>query len=141
MGVVILIVEDEPSNRKLFRDILESRQYAVIAAVDGRQAVELAVTRKPDLILMDIGLPGANGLDATRILKANSATRAIPILGLTAYAMKEDEEKAIRAGCDGFVAKPVEIGELIEQVARHFPGSRLDTSARQQAKLSVTGRP
>ncbi|OGO35737.1 MAG: hypothetical protein A2147_06650 [Chloroflexi bacterium RBG_16_57_8] len=120
MEDVILIVEDEVTNQKLFRNVLESRGYTVVVADDGRQAVEIALRQRPSLVLMDIGLPGMNGLDVTRCLKGNEHTRDIVVVALTAYATKEDQEKALEAGCDGFLAKPIDIVDLVEEVARHL---------------------
>ncbi len=117
----ILIVEDEPLNLRVFRDVLEHQGYTVITAVEGKEAVDLAVDRNPGLVLMDIGLPGMSGLEATKILKRNAMTRDIPIVALTAYAMKEDEERAIQAGVTGFLSKPIDMKELLEEVARFLP--------------------
>ena len=88
-------------------------------ATDGEQGVELARARKPDLILMDIMMPKMDGLEATRILKADTTTKNIPIIALTSYAMKGDKERALEAGCDGYIAKPVDIQELLKAV-EHF---------------------
>ena len=120
MKQTILIVEDEPANQRLFRDLFESRGYAVISATDGLQAVDMAMRQVPHLILMDIGLPGVSGLDATRMIKANESTGHIPVVALTAFAMKEDEDRASQAGCDGFLSKPVDIKVLLGEVARRL---------------------
>ncbi len=117
MTKVILVVEDEPKNLKLVRDLLQISGYTTIEATDGKQGVELAKARKPDLILMDIRMPVMDGLEATRILKTDTTTRNIPVLALTSYAMKGDKERILEAGCDGYLAKPLDIQELLKEVA------------------------
>ena len=121
MGKTILIVEDEPRNLKLFRDLLQRFGFVTVEATDGEQGVELARTRKPDLILMDIMMPKMDGLEATRLLKADAETKHIPIIALTSYAMKGDRERTLAAGCDEYIAKPVDIQELLEAVERFAP--------------------
>jgi two-component system cell cycle response regulator DivK len=120
MAKVILIVEDEPINLKLVRDVLQVSGYTTIEATDGKQAVKLAKTRKPDLILMDIQMPVMDGLEATRILKADATTRNIPVLVLTSHAMKEDIEKILQAGSHGYLTKPFDIRELLQMVAKYL---------------------
>ena len=120
MQKVILIVEDDPMSLELFRDLLEVSGYTTLEATDGRQGVELAKEKKPDLILMDIQLPVMDGLEATSILKADPATKNIPIIALTAYAMEEDEERALQAGSDGYLTKPIRIEEFLEEVAKYL---------------------
>jgi two-component system cell cycle response regulator DivK len=122
MAKVILIVEDEPKNLKLVRDLLQVSGYKTIEATDGKQGIELAKTRKPDLILMDIMMPKMDGLEAARILKADATTRNIPIVALTSYVMKGDKERILQAGCDGYIAKPIDIQELLEKVSEYLPG-------------------
>ncbi len=121
MVKMILIVEDEPKNLKLFRDLLQHSGYTTIEATDGEQGVELAKARKPDLILMDIMMPKMDGLEATRILKTDTTTKNIPILALTSYAMKGDKERILEAGCDGYLAKPIDIQEFLGKVAEYLP--------------------
>ena len=108
----ILIVEDNPSNLKLVMMLLRRVGHEVLSAVDAESGMALALSDRPDLILMDIQLPGMDGLTATRQLKQNPATAAIPIIALTALAMKEDEPKAIAAGCDAYIAKPLRYQQL-----------------------------
>jgi CheY-like chemotaxis protein len=120
MAKVILVVDDEPNNLKLVRDLLQVFEYTTIEATDGKQAVELARAMKPDLILMDIMMPKMDGLEATRILKADAGTRNIPILALTSQAMKGDKERILQAGCDGYLTKPIDIHELREKVAEYL---------------------
>ncbi len=117
---VILIVEDDPMSLELFRDVLQVSGYATLEATDGRWGVELAQEKKPDLILMDIQLPVMDGLEATSILKADSATKNIPIVALTAYAMEEDEERVIQAGADGYLTKPIRIQGFLAKVEEHL---------------------
>ncbi len=122
MAKTILIVEDEPKNVTLLRDLLQVSGYKTIEATDGKQGVELAKSKKPDLILMDVQMPVMDGLEATRILKAEAATSNIPVLALTSYAMTGDEERILEAGCDGYLAKPYNIQELLKQVAKYLSG-------------------
>ena len=116
MAKVILIVEDEPKNLKLVRDLLKRIGYITIEATDGEQGVELARAKKPDLILMDIQMPVMDGLEATRILKADATTKNIPVFALTSYAMKGDKDRILEAGCDGYLTKPIDIQELVKEV-------------------------
>ncbi len=120
MAKVILIVEDEQKNLKLIRDLLQKFGYTTIEATDGKQGVEMAKATNPDLILMDMQMPVMDGLAATRILKADPTTSNIPIVALTANAMKGDEEKIREAGCDGYIAKPVDIKELLKEVSKYL---------------------
>ena len=122
MAKVILIVEDEPKNLTLLRDLLQVSGYKTIEATDGEKGVELAKARKPGLILMDIQMPEMDGLEATRILKTDATTSNIPVLALTAYAMKGDEERILEAGCDGYLTKPFDIKELLKEVAENLSG-------------------
>ncbi len=122
MAKLILIVEDEPKNMTLLRDLLQVTGYSTNEATNGKEGVELAKTSKPDLILMDIQMPEMDGLEATRILKTDAATRDIPILALSSYAMKGDKERILAAGCDGYLAKPFDIKELLKTVAAYLSG-------------------
>ena len=121
MAKVILIVDDEPKNIKLFGDLLQKFGYTIIEATDGKQGVELAKARKPDLILMDIMMPNMDGLEATRSLKADASTSSIPIIALTSYAMAGDKERILQAGCDQYITKPVDIKEFLKKVAEYLP--------------------
>ena len=120
MEQVILIVEDEPRNLKLIRDLLEVSGYMVLEAIDGKQGVEIAKAKKPDLILMDIQLPVMEGFEATRILKADERTRDIPIMALTAHAMEGDEEKIKAAGCDGYISKPIDTRGFLNKITEYL---------------------
>ena len=113
----ILVVEDNATNMKLSRFLLESADYTVIAATNAETGVTLAREAHPDLILMDIQLPGMDGLQATGLLKADEATRDIPVIALTALAMKGDEERILAAGCDGYIAKPLDYRDFLAVVA------------------------
>jgi two-component system, cell cycle response regulator DivK len=114
----ILVVEDNSSNLKLVTYVLESGGHTVLATADAEAGLTLARAEQPDLILMDIQLPGMDGLQATTLLKGDDATRAIPVVALTALAMKGDAERILEAGCDGYIAKPVAFQRLLETVAR-----------------------
>lgn len=116
----ILIVEDETLNMILVRDVLQVFGNTTLEATDGKQGVELAKEKRPDLILMDIQMPVMDGLEATRVLKADADTRDIPIVALTSHAMKGDEENILRAGCDGYLSKPISIKELKKTVAEYL---------------------
>ncbi len=116
----ILVVDDNPVNLKLAADVLESEGYDVQRAVDAEQALQVIGGRQPDLILMDVALPGMDGLTLTRKLKEEEATRGICIVALTAFAMKGDEQKARDAGCDGYIAKPINTRDLCAQVAGYL---------------------
>jgi two-component system cell cycle response regulator DivK len=113
----ILIVEDSPDNMMLTELLLQSVGHAVLSAVDAEAGLTLARAELPDLILMDIQLPGMDGLEATALLKRDEATRAIPVIALTALAMKGDEERIRAAGCDGYIAKPMRHQEFLATIA------------------------
>ena len=104
----VLLVEDNPMNLELATDLLEACGIEVIAANSGEAAMKLAQEQRPNLILMDLSLPGMDGLQATAALKANPQTRLIPVVAVTAHAMKGDEQKALDAGCEGYITKPID---------------------------------
>ena len=112
----ILLVEDNEMNRDMLSRRLQRRGHEVLEAVDGAEGVALAKSRRPGLILMDMSLPVLDGWEATRHLKADPATSAIPVIALTAHAMSEDREKALQAGCDDYDTKPVEFGRLVGKI-------------------------
>jgi CheY-like chemotaxis protein len=114
----ILVVDDNPANMKLASDLLEWSGYQISKAMNAEQALEAIRQTPPDLILMDIWLPGMDGLTLTRKLKADDATKRIRIIALTAFAMKGDERKAFDAGCDGYITKPIDTRKLPDQIAR-----------------------
>src|ERR1700731_2819879 len=113
----ILIVEDNEMNRDMLSRRLIRRGYEIAMAVDGAEGIAAAIAGQPDLILMDMSLPVVDGWEATRQLKAEASTRAIPVIGLTAHAMAGDREKVIEAGCDDYDTKPVELPRLLEKIA------------------------
>ncbi len=115
---LILVVDDNPTNLKLVTDVLEWADYQVLQAMDAEQAVRAIKQSIPDLILMDIELPGMDGLTLTRKLKADDATRSICIVALTAFAMKGDQARALAAGCEAYIAKPIDTRRLPEQIAQ-----------------------
>jgi two-component system cell cycle response regulator DivK len=123
-GEHILIVEDNPKNLKLLRDVLQFRGYVISAAETGEAGVILARAEQPALILMDIQLPGMDGREATQVLKADAKTRHIPIVALTAFAMKGDRERLLAEGFDGYVPKPINIKEIPQVVEQYLSGQR-----------------
>lgn len=112
----ILVVDDNQDNRELVVKILKNRGYQMIEAIDGEDALEKATAECPDLILMDISIPKINGYEVTRRLKGQMKFKDIPIIALTAHAMKGDREKTMEAGCDGYISKPINIHELPDQI-------------------------
>jgi two-component system cell cycle response regulator DivK len=114
----ILLVEDNEMNRDMLSRRLIRSGFEVAIAVDGRQGVEMATTEMPDVILMDMSLPEIDGWEATRMIKGNPQTSAIPVMGLTAHAMAGDREKCLAAGCDEYGSKPVDFADLIEKIQR-----------------------
>ena len=120
MSTRILIVDDNPVNLKLATDVLEMEGYAVEKAVDAEQAQEMLKSATPDLILMDIALPGMDGLTLTRKLKTDEKLKHIPVVAMTAFAMKGDDRKALDAGCDGYITKPIDTRKLPQQVAAYL---------------------
>ncbi|HEV3346387.1 MAG TPA: response regulator [Methylomirabilota bacterium] len=112
----ILLVEDNEMNRDMLSRRLVRRGYEVVIAVDGEQGIAMARSEAPALILMDMSLPGVDGWEATRRIKAAPETRAIPVIALTAHAMSGDREKAVAAGCDDFDTKPVDLARLLEKI-------------------------
>jgi len=118
----VLVVEDNTANMTLAVFLLESAGHTVLSASDAEAGLTLARDEQPNLILMDIQLPGMDGLQATVLLKRDDATRAIPVIALTALAMKGDEERIRAAGCDGYVAKPIHYKDFLATVAAHLVG-------------------
>ena len=116
MPKTILIVEDNELNMKLFRDLIEASGYSVVGTANGFEALDLARKHRPDLILMDIQLPGISGLEVTQWLKQDDELRTIPVVAVTAFAMKGDEERIRRGGCEGYISKPISVGSFIETV-------------------------
>src|SRR6266571_7435246 len=127
----VLIVEDNPANMTLATFLLESAGHSVLKATDAETGVALAAAERPDLILMDIQLPGMDGLRATALLKADDATKDIPVIALTALAMKGDEERIRAAGCDGYIAKPLAYKNVLAVINAHLLKADLEHSTIQ----------
>jgi two-component system cell cycle response regulator DivK len=121
MSKRILVIEDHEDNRRILRDLLTSAGYEPLEAVTGEEGVALAGTHRPDLILMDIQLPGLDGYEATRRIKANPALRHIPVIAVTSYALSGDDVKARAAGCDAYVTKPFSPRALLAKVREYLP--------------------
>ena len=121
-GERVLIVEDHERNMKLFRDVLSAKGYRILEATSGAQAIELAREHVPDIVLMDIRLPDVDGIDALERLRSDERTSSIPVLAVTAQAMRGDRERFLAAGFDGYVPKPVDIAELAATVKKHCEG-------------------
>ncbi len=121
MSKLILVVEDQEDNRRIMRDLLASAGYEVIEAVTGEDGVTAAETHRPDLILMDIQLPGLDGYEATRQIKANPDLEHIPIIVVTSYALSGDDVKAFEAGCNAYVSKPFSPRQLLAQIREYLP--------------------
>jgi CheY-like chemotaxis protein len=115
-GTKVLLVEDNELNRDMLSRRLIRRGFNVVTAVDGESAIQISRESSPDLILMDMGLPGMNGWDATRAIKGNPATCAIPVVALTAHALNADRERAFAAGCDAFETKPIDLDRLLNTI-------------------------
>lgn len=118
MAKTILIIEDDALNMKLFNDLLQSQGYNTVQTMDGREAVALVRETRPDVILMDIQLPEISGMELTRTIKADDGLKDIPIVAVTAFAMKGDEERIRESGCDGYISKPISVPGFLETVAR-----------------------
>ena len=116
----VLIIEDNELNRKLITSLLLLKNYKVLEAEDAETGIEIARKWMPDLILMDIQLPGMDGLTATRVLKSDDNLKSIPIVAVTSYAMSGDEDKAIAAGCVGYITKPIETREFIKSISGYI---------------------
>ncbi len=119
-GKTVLLVEDNPHNRKIFSGMLVHSGFAVVEAEDGHQALAALTPDKalPDVILMDLSIPGVDGWEVTRRLKADARTKPVPIIALTAHAMRGDEERARAAGCDHYLAKPISPKKVVEEVRK-----------------------
>ena len=122
MAKTVLIVEDNELNMKLFRDLLEAHGYQTSGTSNGIEALDLVRKLRPDLVLMDIQLPQVSGLEVTRWIKDDPELRAIPVVAVTAFAMKGDEERIREGGCEAYLSKPISVGKFLETV-RHFLGT------------------
>lgn len=118
MAKTILIVEDNDLNMKLFNDLLQAHGYETLQTKDGREAVDIVREHRPDLVLMDIQLPEISGLEVTKMIKSDDELKSIPVIAVTAFAMKGDEEKIREGGCEGYIAKPISVPTFLETVAR-----------------------
>ncbi len=118
MAKSILIVEDNKLNMKLLNDLLQAHGYQTVQSMNGRDVVNLGRSNKPDLILMDIQLPDISGLEVIKLLKADDDLKTIPIIAVTAFAMRGDEEKIIDGGCDDYIAKPISVPLFLDTVAK-----------------------
>ncbi len=116
MAKTVLIVEDNELNMKLFHDLLDAHGYETLQTKNGLEALEIAKEHRPDLILMDIQLPEVSGLEVTRWIKDDEDTRAIPVVAVTAFAMKGDEEKIRQGGCEAYIAKPISVAGFLSTV-------------------------
>jgi two-component system, cell cycle response regulator DivK len=123
-GARILVVEDNDKNRKLVRDVLTFKGYEVIESETGEEGVRLAQERRPSLVLMDIRLPGIDGVEALRRLRAEETTRGIPVMAMTASVMSEDRQKIMAAGFDGYQSKPINVTDFVAAVAELLERSR-----------------
>lgn len=120
MSKTVLIVEDNELNMKLFNDLLEAQGYRTVKTSDGVEALQLARQHKPDLILMDIQLPEVSGIEVTRWIKDDDALKSIPVIAVTAFAMKGDEERIREGGCDAYLSKPISVTKFIETVRSYL---------------------
>ncbi|MBL4600590.1 MAG: response regulator [Rhizobiaceae bacterium] len=123
MAKSILIVEDNELNMKLFNDLLEANGYEIIKTRNGLEALDLARAHKPDLILMDIQLPEVSGLEVTKWLKEDDELHKIPVIAVTAFAMKGDEERIRQGGCEAYISKPISVGSFVETIKFHIGDS------------------
>ena len=119
-GKTVLLVEDNPHNRKIFSGMLAHAGFRVVEAVDGNEAMTKLAADKPHLVLMDLSIPGIDGWECTRRIKGDPATRDLPVIALTAHAMRGDEERAREAGCDGYLSKPVSPKKVVEVVKKYL---------------------
>lgn len=127
MNETVLLVEDNEDSRALITKVLVLAGYKVIETESGEEAVSLARAVHPDLILMDLSLVGMDGLSATALLKKDPVTRDVPVVALTAYAMEGDRERILKAGCDGYLSKPVDVRKLAETISGYMRGTQVDT--------------
>jgi two-component system cell cycle response regulator DivK len=125
-GTLVLVIEDNPKDSKLVGEVLRAKGYEIAHAATAEAGIELARSRKPDLVLMDVMLPGMDGREATKILKADAQTRHIPIIALTASAMKGEREKLLASGFDGYMPKPIDIKE-VPKVVESYVSRRRET--------------
>jgi two-component system cell cycle response regulator DivK len=123
MSAKVLVVEDNELNMKLFHDLLEAHGITTIQTNNGRDVLELARANRPDLILMDIQLPEVSGLEVTKWLKADADLKSIPVIAVTAFAMKGDEQKIREGGCEDYISKPISVVKFMDTVRKYLPAS------------------
>jgi CheY-like chemotaxis protein len=121
----ILVVEDNELNMKLVKGLIKIGKYRMLEAIDAESGIQLIREQRPDLVLMDIQLPGMDGLSATKIIKEDPSLKDIPIVALTSYAMQGDKEKALEAGCTGYIAKPIDTRKFLETVSQYIKDDNL----------------
>ncbi len=117
----VIIVEDNAKNRKIMADLLRVHGYSYIEAVDGQEGLELTIEKKPDLVLMDVQLPRLDGYEATKMIKTDERTSHIPVIVVTSFAMKNEENRAREAGCDEYISKPIDIHSFVETIKKFLP--------------------
>ena len=120
MAKTVLIVEDNDLNMKLFHDLLDAHGYATLQTKDGMEALAIARDKRPDLILMDIQLPEVSGLEVTKWIKEDDELKSIPVIAVTAFAMKGDEERIRQGGCEGYISKPISVPKFIETIKSYL---------------------
>ena len=120
MAKTVMIVEDNELNMKLFHDLLESQGYGTVQTANGMDALDLARAHHPDLIIMDIQLPEVSGLEVTKWLKEDEELQHIPVIAVTAFAMKGDEERILAGGCEGYISKPISVPHFLETIAKYI---------------------
>ena len=120
MTKTVMIVEDDAANMRLFHDLVETAGYATVQVSDGAEALAAVSKQRPDLVIMDIKLPNVSGLEVTKALKQDEDLRAIPVIAVTAFAMKNDEERIRRGGCDEYLSKPISTLQLLEMVKQYL---------------------
>jgi len=126
-GAMILVVEDNARNLKLIRDVLDFAGFEVVAASSAEEGIAIALERPPDLVLMDLQLPGIDGTEALRRLRGSPRTESVPVVAVTAFAMKDDRESALMAGFDGYLEKPISVRALPSQVRGFLPTGEVST--------------
>jgi two-component system cell cycle response regulator DivK len=132
MSKKVLIVEDNELNMKLFHDLLEANGINTVQTRDGKLAVDMAREHKPDLIIMDIQLPEISGLEITQMLKADDELKHIPVIAVTAFAMKGDEQKIREGGCEDYISKPISVSRFLEVVRKHLGQGNGNAPTQQQ---------
>ena len=132
MGKTVLIVEDNELNMKLFHDLLEAHGITTIETSNGNEVLDLAREHKPDLILMDIQLPEVSGLDVTKWLKEDEGLKHIPVIAVTAFAMKGDEQKIREGGCEDYISKPISVTHFIEVIQKHLGEGSVQDEQKQE---------